>query len=99
MYRIGIDLGGTNVKLGIVDPDFRILDQSSCKTQVQAGTGHVIKGMAAQVWAILKKTISPLRRWRVWDWTARALSTAGRCCIRIISVGTIFPFKAFCPGS
>lgn len=34
-YRIGIDLGGTNIKAGIVDAENHILVKSSCPTSAQ----------------------------------------------------------------
>lgn len=34
-YRVGIDLGGTNIKVGIVDENHQILVKLSCSTQAQ----------------------------------------------------------------
>src|SRR6202022_210609 len=31
-YAIGVDLGGTNIKVAVVSEDGRILDQSTCET-------------------------------------------------------------------
>ena len=32
MYNIGIDLGGTNIKVGVVNDDFKIVGKSNIKT-------------------------------------------------------------------
>ena len=32
MYRIGIDLGGTNIAVGVVDDNFKILGEGKVKT-------------------------------------------------------------------
>ena len=34
MYRIGIDLGGTNIVAGVVDDEFRIVATAKCKTRI-----------------------------------------------------------------
>lgn len=34
MYNIGIDLGGTNIKVGVVDKDYSIIGRSSIKTNL-----------------------------------------------------------------
>lgn len=46
---IGIDLGGTNIKVGLLDEAMAILDQSSRRTEVEYGFQHVIEQMAAAV--------------------------------------------------
>ena len=33
-YYIGIDLGGTNIKAGVVSEDFEIVAKASCKTNL-----------------------------------------------------------------
>lgn len=57
MYRIGIDLGGTNVKAGIVDKDGNILIKSKIKTLADRPYEEVIKDMAKQC----KKLIADLK--------------------------------------
>lgn len=60
MYRIGIDLGGTNLKIGLIDPDYRIVDQSVCETHVQAVADGVIEKIVLQVRDIISKNnLSP----------------------------------------
>jgi glucokinase len=46
---VGIDLGGTNIKVGLFDADFALVDQSSCHTEVEKGFHHVIGQMADSV--------------------------------------------------
>lgn len=48
MYRIGIDLGGTNVKAGIVDNNGNIVAKSKIKTLSDRPYEEVIKDMANQ---------------------------------------------------
>ena len=35
MYRIGVDLGGTNIAAGIVDSEYRILKKKSVPTRAK----------------------------------------------------------------
>ncbi len=46
MYNIGIDLGGTGIKAGIVDEQGKILHKLSCPTGVERGHEAVIHDMA-----------------------------------------------------
>ena len=46
MYRIGIDLGGTNIVVGLVEQDFRIVDKCSVKTQVPRSVESMTADMA-----------------------------------------------------
>lgn len=46
MYRAGIDLGGTNIKAGIVDENQQILLEASVPTKVERTYQDVIKDMA-----------------------------------------------------
>ncbi len=49
MYYIGIDLGGTNIKAGVVDESGRILAQAYAKTQAQRPYRDIVKDMAGCV--------------------------------------------------
>lgn len=51
MYRIGIDLGGTNIAAGIVDSNFKIIAKDSTPTVVNEGAERV----AADISALCKK--------------------------------------------
>lgn len=53
MYRAGIDLGGTNIKAGIVDENNQILKQASVPTRVERPYGEIIKDMAKLVLCLL----------------------------------------------
>ena len=49
MYRIGIDLGGTNIAVGLVNEEKRIVDSLSVKTNAPRPVAAVIDDMAALV--------------------------------------------------
>lgn len=54
-YRIGIDLGGTNIKAGIVDENNHIVEKYSIPTQAQRPWQAVAADMAAAVQTALQK--------------------------------------------
>ena len=43
MYRIGIDLGGTNTVAGLVDENGRIVDRESVKTNLPTDLGRIVR--------------------------------------------------------
>ena len=49
MYRLGIDLGGTNIVAGVVDENYEIIAKASCKTNVPRPESEICDGML-QVW-------------------------------------------------
>ena len=55
MYRAGIDLGGTNIKAGIVDENQNILVEDSVSTRVERPYQEIIKDMADLVKNLLNK--------------------------------------------
>lgn len=55
MYRIGIDLGGTNIVVGLVEQDFRIVDKCSVKTQVPRSVESMAADMAQMAWTLLER--------------------------------------------
>lgn len=55
MYRAGIDLGGTNIKAGIVDENQKILAEDSVPTRVERPYQEIIKDMADLVKNLLNK--------------------------------------------
>lgn len=61
-YRIGIDLGGTNIKLGIVDPQNRIFAGNSAPTRVQRPYQEIVKSMAELVLETLAANNIPLEQ-------------------------------------
>lgn len=55
MYTIGIDLGGTNIKVGLCDGDLRIIDKDSLPTLAQRGGEEIVKDMAALADKLIKR--------------------------------------------
>lgn len=47
MYRIGIDLGGTNIAAGIVDSNFKIVAKASIPTVITPGCEKIAEDIAA----------------------------------------------------
>ncbi len=54
MYRIGIDLGGTNVAVGIVDSENKIVIKGSVPTDAKRHPDYIIKDMAYLCERLLK---------------------------------------------
>lgn len=46
MYRLGIDLGGTNIVAGVVDEECKIIAKASCKTAVPRPESEICDSMA-----------------------------------------------------
>ena len=46
MYYVGIDVGGTNLKAGVVDEQGKIISKVDCPTQVERGHEAVVESMA-----------------------------------------------------
>lgn len=55
MYRIGIDLGGTNIVAGLVEQDFRIVDKCSVKTRVPRSVESMAADMAQMAQTLLER--------------------------------------------
>ncbi len=55
MYRIGIDLGGTNIAAGLVNDRREIMDTVSVKTNAPRSVAAVIEDMAALVAALVER--------------------------------------------
>jgi glucokinase len=53
-YRIGIDLGGTNIKIGIVDENNKLITRRSTPTLVNRNYHEIIKSMAEAVFTLLE---------------------------------------------
>ena len=45
-YYIGIDLGGTNIKAGVVNENFEIISKSTCKTNLPRPAEDICRDMA-----------------------------------------------------
>lgn len=52
---VGVDLGGTNIKVGIVSIEGKILDKISVKTQAEGGHVVVLENIKKSISEILKK--------------------------------------------
>lgn len=46
MYRIGIDLGGTNIAVGVVNEKFEIVGRAKCKTALPRPAEEIVADMA-----------------------------------------------------
>ena len=46
MYRIGIDLGGTNIKAGVVNDQYEIVASAWCKTRLPRPSQEILMDMA-----------------------------------------------------
>ena len=55
MYRIGIDLGGTNIVAGLVDDSLNIIDKCSVKTNVPRPIDSIIEDMAQMVATLMQR--------------------------------------------
>lgn len=55
MIRIGVDLGGTNIKAGLVDENQRIISTDSVLTYKQRSADDIIRDMAELIKALLDK--------------------------------------------
>ncbi|MCL2814547.1 MAG: ROK family protein [Oscillospiraceae bacterium] len=55
MYKLGIDLGGTNIAAGIVDQNHKIISKGSVPTKADREAEAIIKDMGALCGDLLKK--------------------------------------------
>ena len=55
MYRIGIDLGGTNIVAGLVDEHLKITDKCSVKTNVPRPVESIVSDMALMVRMLMER--------------------------------------------
>lgn len=53
--NIGVDIGGTNIKLGVIDADGRILRQTKTPTAPDRGSDAIIASIAAALQALLQE--------------------------------------------
>ena len=49
MYRIGVDLGGTNIVVGVVDEYYKIIAKAKRKTACPRPAGEILADIAAAV--------------------------------------------------
>ena len=55
MYTIGVDLGGTNIAIGLCDENLKIVDKGSVPTLAKRDSELIIKDMAALAMTILER--------------------------------------------
>ncbi|MGI6265407.1 MAG: ROK family protein, partial [Acutalibacteraceae bacterium] len=55
MFRVGIDLGGTNIVAGVVDEEYRIVASAKKKTNLPRPAGEIVRDMAAVVSEAVEK--------------------------------------------
>ena len=55
MYTIGIDLGGTNIAVGLCDEELKIIDKGSVPTKAQREPELIVKDMAELTRRIIEK--------------------------------------------
>ena len=60
MYYIGVDLGGTNIAVGIVNEDYKIVEKGSVPTKPDRDPELIIKDMAELCGRLLEKKHIPL---------------------------------------
>ena len=55
IYRIGVDLGGTNIATGLVDANDVVVDKLSCKTDLPRPAHDLEQAIAQQCRALAEK--------------------------------------------
>ena len=55
MYRIGIDLGGTNIAVGVVDDGHAIVSRVSVPTMASRPAAEVVRDMGGAVEQVLAR--------------------------------------------
>ena len=55
MYRVGIDLGGTNIAVGVVNEDYEIISYTTVPTEARRPAEQVIATMAQAVNTVLEQ--------------------------------------------
>ncbi|WP_226670506.1 ROK family protein [Metabacillus litoralis] len=55
MYTIGIDLGGTNLRIGLFNEQGEIIEEQNCSTEVEKGPHYTINIMAEAITSLKEK--------------------------------------------
>ena len=55
MYTIGVDLGGTNIAVGIVDENYKIIARNSTPTNLGRDYDEIIADMGKLINALIKE--------------------------------------------
>jgi len=56
MYHLGVDLGGTNIAVGVVDDNFKIIGRSNVKTERSNGADAIVDNIVLAVEEAIKST-------------------------------------------
>lgn len=56
MYYLGVDLGGTNIAVGVVDQNFNIVGRANLKTEAEKGADAIVENIAAAVKLVIENT-------------------------------------------
>ena len=54
MYRVGIDLGGTNIATGVVDENYQIIGRAALKTNPEKGMDTMLESLEKSVYLAVK---------------------------------------------
>ena len=55
MYNIGIDLGGTNIKVGLVNENYEIVAKATAPTDLPRPAEAICKSIVDTVWKVLNE--------------------------------------------
>lgn len=92
MYYIGVDLGGTNIAVGIVDKDLKIVKKGSVPTLPNRDGELIIKDMAALAEKLLKELNIPLSE---VAYAGIASPGTANCDTGVIEYANNLPFRDF----
>ena len=92
MYYIGVDLGGTNIAVGIVDTDLKIVKKGSVPTLPNRDGELIIKDMAALAEKLLKELNIPLSE---VAYAGIASPGTANCDTGVIEYANNLPFRNF----
>ena len=53
MYKIGVDLGGTNIATGVVDDNYRIIGKSVAKTHFESSATEIVNSIASSIYTAI----------------------------------------------
>ena len=89
-YRVGIDLGGTNVAVGVVDANKQIIARASIKTRPERMLDDVIYDIGCCVKEAVKKagiTLQDCVSVGIGSWLSMPIISAGKMFLCVMSSG------------
>ena len=60
MYYIGVDLGGTNIAVGLLDKDFKIIAKEKCPTRTEREISEIMDDMGELCNTLIKNNFTIL---------------------------------------